>query len=47
MNHEMGTPLNTILGPLDLLMDTYLDGEQLEMVSITQESSSFFNYRSL
>lgn len=38
MSHEMRTPLNGVLGALDLLRETGLDEPQRELVSIAHES---------
>lgn len=39
MSHEMRTPLNGVLGALELLSDTGLDDKQTELVNIAHESS--------
>ncbi|MFA5952459.1 MAG: ATP-binding protein [Hyphomicrobium sp.] len=39
MSHEMRTPLNGVLGALDLLSETGLDEKQKELVNIAHESS--------
>jgi signal transduction histidine kinase len=33
ISHEMRTPMNAIIGPLEILLDTRLDEEQLELAS--------------
>ncbi len=38
MNHELRSPLHTILGPLEYLKESALDGEDAEMVAIALES---------
>ena len=39
MSHEMRTPLNGVIGALEILRHTKLDGEQIEAVDIAMESS--------
>ncbi|MGB8813954.1 MAG: ATP-binding protein [Paracoccaceae bacterium] len=38
MSHEMRTPLNGMMGSVDLLADTMLDGRQRELVSVLERS---------
>jgi signal transduction histidine kinase len=39
MSHEMRTPLNGIIGVNQLLLDTPLDNEQLELVNLVKTSA--------
>ncbi len=39
MNHELRTPLNAIIGPAQILAESDIDDEQMEMVGIIEDSA--------